>query len=649
MRFSSLLLPVTICTVFLSALLMFAIQPLTGRLLLPLAGGAPGGWLTALCFFQLALLAGYMMTHLLRHVPARLHVLLTGLGLLAGLGFMPIQISGTPSADIGAVVILGKLAAALAVPFVALSMVSGVLARIVAAAGLGELKAYRLYAASNAGSVLGLLLCPLLLDPLVGLQTQQSLLYGAYILLLGLVALLLGLVVRMVPTPQNSTSATASCNTRQIINWVILAAIPVSLSYGCTQMLVTHFGSLPLLWILPLLLYLVSLIQSFAQITQPGQHSSAAFLLPLSLAALLVALLMLPLSPVGVMLGVLVSFYALALHFHRLLAASRPDAARLTHYYVWLAVGGALAGLVHVLIVPHVLVVPIEYPLVALLAVMLFGKMSGASRWLRGASALALVGLMGWTGVLLAQPDHRYYRNFFGLVQVYDAPGPQGQLWRWLASGDGVDGGQRLTPTPAQVPELYFDLLAPLMTSSVQQVGMVGLGAGIALCYTTPTRQFTVYEIDDKYRTIAADEFSYLKLCGEPRWRMGDGRLLLQQDEAAGYDVLIVDAFHGGQIPLHLISLEALQLYQARVSPHGVIVYNLNSRYYNFVPQLAVQAAATGWQMWRAPQTWVALARYDQDMSALAAAGWHLVPADATPLWRDDHANLLGALRVLGR
>jgi spermidine synthase len=346
----------------------------------------------------------------------------------------------------------------------------------------------------------------------------------------------------------------------------------------------------------------------------------------------------------------LASFFVFALYYHWRLVTLRPPTTHLTLFYLWMALGGALGGLFNAVLVPVVFSFPVEFVLVAACAALwVVGDNTPALTARRlGAAMIAATFLFllvsSWGGMLGS------YRNFYGAVTVYDTRELDGETHRLLISGDGVQGSQRLTPYVELTPKLYFPPIAPVMArSEYKQIGMLGVGAGMALCFTAPERQFTVYEIDSKFRALAEEKFTYIRDCGAPVWKMGDGRLLLSEHAGEPYDLLMLDAFQGGHLPLHLITLEALRMYQSKVKPTGVILYNLNSRYFDLYPQLTAQAAATGWQIWRAPESWALLARYDNDVSWLAAHGWTLMLPRNIAVWQDDRANPLSALRILSR
>ncbi len=634
---------ITALSLALAALLLFSVQPLVGRLLLPLVGGAAAGWAVVLCFFQVALLAGYALAHGLRTLPPRgqlgAALLLLALGGLC----LPITLTGhLPAVPDPASVFLALLYG-VGLPALALGMLSPLVQRVhhLSAPTHGG-RTYRLYVASNIGSLLGLLLYPLALEPFLTLGQQGQLWRIGYALLFLLLVVQLGFIRPDLHPGQPSHPALSP---REKGVWLFFSAIPAALSVALATQLSARFGSIPLIWILPLLMYLLSFILAFSG-RLPALRVPCALLAPVLLLSAHILDEVTLLSDFAIAGLRLLAFLMAALYAHLQLVAAQPAPAALTHYYLWLALGGALGGLAATFAAPLLFRQPVEFELL-FGVLLLVGAPPAAMRALRIlGSALLLFALVQLLGVFVPEQG-RYYRNFYGVSQVVDRRDHQGEMHRLLISNGGIHGLQRYAPAPVLTPEMNFGVLRPLFAQPhIQRVGVVGAGVGMVACYTAPGRAFTFYEIDPKHRMIAETEFTYINACGTPRWRMGDGRLLLAQDRDVVYDLLMIDAFQGAQLPLHLISLEALRLYQTRLTTQGLLLYNLNSHYYNFKPQMAAQAQVIGWQAWLAPDTWVLLAPPQVDVSVLRWAGW--VPLPAAPgarVWTDDHANLLGALR----
>jgi hypothetical protein len=632
-------------TAFLAAALLFSVQMMLGKTLLPLVGGTPGGWLTALCFFQLALLAGYGLTAYFSRYSRQQQMVATLLVLAAGLPFLPVHLVAVSTALPEAVQVLLVLTKAVLVPFLALSMMSGALQRL--AAQVLEDKAYRLYAWSNAGSFVGLLSYPIIIEAFIPLSRQAQFWMLGYsgLILCTVLCLVLARKNSAAPVPVESVEARPAPGFYQQGMWVVLAAVPSSLSFGLTTLITTEFGGSPLFWVLPLAIYLLTYIIAFASDKQPGFiGGSLAVLFAVAAASDSHGGTFTPLS----IFLTLLAFFLMAWAIHARLAASRPPVAHLTHFYLVLATGGALGGLFNALVIPWIMPYPLEFFLSLILGALLL------ARCLKDAYALLLVGSLS---LFLPYLDMQrglvtIQRNFYGSAIVRDISQPDGRSIRSLVTGVAVQG--------QQIPqsESHLGPIVPLMGNPERrEIGVVGFGVGMTLCLQSPGRHYTIYEIDPKFRAMGEEFFTYVRDCGSPQWRMGDGRLILDSEVKTGaqpYDALIVDAFQNLHPPVHLLTQEAMAIYRARIKPQGLLMMNLTSFYYDFFPQMAAQAQAMGWQMWvhdlpyhGLTTRWAVMARSDVDLNWLEKEGWRLYPASGDQVWTDDLADPLSALNSL--
>lgn len=632
-------------TAFLAAALLFSVQMLLGKMLLPLVGGTPGGWLTALCFFQLALLAGYGLTAYLSRYSRQQQMMATLLVLLAGLPFLPVRLAAVSTALPEVLQVLLILTTAVLIPFLALSMMSGALQRL--AAPVLEDKAYRLYAWSNAGSFVGLLSYPLVIEPFVPLSQQAEVWLVGYagLILCTVLCLVLARKNSVAPAPVEVGKAYPAPGFYQQGMWVVLAAVPSSLSLGLTTLITTEFGGSPLFWVLPLAIYLLTYIIAFSSAKQPGFiGGSIAIMLAVAAASHSHGGNFTPLA----MVLILAAFFLMAWALHARLAASRPPVEHLTRFYLVLASGGALGGLFNALVIPWIMPYPLEFFLS-----LIFGSLLLA-RYRSDAYALLLVGSIS---LFLPYLDMQrglvtIQRNFYGSALVSDTPQPDGTSLRRLVAGLAVQGQQT-----AQVEGHLAPIIPLLRNPELREIGMVGFGVGMALCMESPGRHYTVYEIDPKFREMGETFFTYVRDCGSPQWRMGDGRLILDAEAKAGadpYDALIIDAFQNLHPPVHLLTREAMEVYRARLKQQGLLIVNLTSFYYDFFPQMAAQAQALGWRMWvhDSPHhgltaRWAVMARSDVDLSWLEKEGWRFYPPQGDRVWTDDLADPLSALNSL--
>ena len=655
-------------TALTSAFLLFWVEPLFARLVLPLLGGSPAVWNTCLMYFQALLLGGYLYAHLgTRWLGARrqaaLHLALLALTLVALPVAIPAGWTPPPSdSPIGWLLLL--LTVSLGAPFLMLSATAPLLQRWLA--GLDHPAAadpYPLYAASNAGSFLGLLAFPVLLEPTLRLGRQSALWSGGYVVAVALTALCVVTVWRCAPrTPapagggeRGAEEGAAAPSRGERLRWVALAFVPSSLLLGVTTFLTTDVAAVPFLWVVPLAIYLLTFVMVFAR---PGRTAPR---LPLELHAILVTVLVLtafwrvdldqrwgyPLH-----LGV---FAITALVLHGELAAARPAPARLTEFYLWMALGGALGGAFNALLAPVLFDSVAEYLPMAVLGCFLrpwrplraVGPVArlqalataalpalilavvaafGASRYrllgvsaallaslaaggialaLRGSAALfgtALAGI-GIGGVLLFRSPASVLhaeRSFFGAYRVVRS----GET-RMLYHGTTIHGAQFADSARRTRPLTYYHPAGPtgsLFTAlgsrlEGRRIGVVGLGAGSLLCYGKPGQEWTFFEIDPAVERIARDTayFTFMRDCPVgARVVLGDARLTLAREPDGKFALLVLDAFSSDAIPVHLLTREALGVYRRVLEPGGVLLVHISNQHLNLEPVVAALAADAG-------------------------------------------------------
>ncbi len=520
---------------------------------------------------------------------------------------------------------------------------------------------YFLYGASNAGSLLALLAYPFLVEPLLPLARQSGFwALGFVVLLLGIVLCALSLAWQRlsapladlpplplpVPVIPGSTAPTSPWRQRSV--WIALSFVPSSLLLGVTMHIATDVASAPLLWVLPLALYLLTFMLAFA--SRPWlPHAIVARAVPLLLIPLIIA------PPRGLLLPLhLATFFALALLCHGELARRRPSVGRLTEFYLCLSVGGALGGVFNALLAPLIFPGVWEYPLLlavaclalpgpfagrpwaraldvlvpaALFAALLLADQvdAGDSRMLWLLAALprymlpALVLLHSSTrplrmalgvAVCVGLPVIANYidseltvRSFFGVYRVRLAE--DGQT-RQLVHGTTVHGAESLLPGEERLPLGYyshagpfgraFAALAARPALPLRRVAVIGLGAGDLACYETPGQHWTFYEIDPLVERIARDPrfFHFLADCGDAAVVLGDARLTIAGAPDATYDLLVLDAFSSDSIPIHLLTREAFALYRRKLAPGGVLLVHISNRSLDLAPVVAAVAQDAG-------------------------------------------------------
>lgn len=648
-------------TMFVGAALLFLVEPMFAKMALPLLGGSASVWTTCLVFFQATLLAGYAYAHAsAKLLGKRWQVAVHAAVLLAPLALLPIHLPGgwTPPLEPDPVGwLLRLLLVAVGLPFFALSASTPILQKWFAQSGHPSSRdPYFLYAASNSGSLLGLLSYPFVLEPWLRLSDQSRLWTCGYVGFLLLVAGCLLLVWRSPHEPSASTDLSPldarredaaahhveNPTPRQRLRWVALAFVPSSLMLGVTTALTTDIPAIPLFWILPLAIYLLSFVLVFAR--KPLiSHLWLSRRLPFLILAAAIPGVLKGVLPLMVVLPLdLLTLFAVAMVCHGEVARSRPSTQHLTGFYLWVSMGGVLGGAFNALLAPVIFSTVVEFPIALVLAAMLCppinvvedtprvrkldyllpaalglavaiatlelqargvepGRMfnliifgPAAICCLRFGSRPRRFGL-GVAALILASQvyagpfGHTLHteRSFFGVYHVSD---DVERNCRVLFHGGTAHGAQSLDPSLTCEPLAYYTRSGPIgqvfqafQASPVEdEVAVIGLGAGVMACYHQPHQRFTFYEIDPTVLHIAQNRryFTYLSDCGPPvRVVLGDARLSLRDAPAHGYGMIVLDAFSGDSIPTHLLTREALALYLTKLAPNGVLAFHISNRY----------------------------------------------------------------------
>jgi len=641
----------------LSAWLVFFIQPMLGRMILPKLGGAASVWITVSLFFQIALLAGYLYAHLISarlrpRLQMTVHAVLAGAAMLllpvaVPAGWIP-PATRAPQADL-----ILMMAMSVGLPFVVVSATAPLLQRWYSLTGARDAgDPYFLYAASNLGSLAALILYPLAIEPGLGLVDQSRFWAAGFIVLLGALVICGRVTLRTARRDGSADSgivATAAPTWKRRLHWLALAAAPSSLFLGVTLQISTDIASVPLLWILPLLVYLLTFVIAFARRPLLPRETVARTIPYAATIAVLVAgfetSIGLPQIAVGVIL-----LFLLALSCHSELVALRPAPRHLTEYFLLMSLGGALGGAFNAVLAPLLFVDVYEYPIAILAAIALWAVGRGARswidwRWIAAAIALFIVlrlalsgasaaGELQWmvaikaagalacfaarrkpaamtllaaavlsAGVNLSlRPELARYRSFFGVHRIEADPGDSAHF---LMHGNTTHGAEFTDPTRRREPLLYYAKQGPAgqaiaairADAPLAQVGVIGLGAGAMACLSAAGEAWTFFEIDPAIAATARDPryFHYLADCTpEARIVLGDGRLKLAAEPDAAYRLLVLDAFGSDSIPVHLLTREALDLYLKKLRPDGVLLLHLSNRNIALLPAVTRLAAAAG-------------------------------------------------------
>lgn len=672
-----MLLAPFVVTLLVSSGLIFLVQPMVAKMVLPLLGGVPAVWTASILFFQTTLLAGYAYAHLaVTRLGARRQALLQVVVVLAPLAVLPIALphGWTPPEDSNPVPwLLAVLALTAGLPLFVVSSTGPAIQRWFASTRQrGARDPYFLFAASNLGSLLGLAAYPLLVERTLSLHDQARLWAGGYLVLVASTAAC-AVVLWRSQAEQVAEARDDAPGRRQRLRWVVLAFVPSSLMLGVTAQITSEVAPIPLFWVIGLALYLVTLIVAFSlRSSAPPRALVAA--LPVLVLGVVVVTFLRPTHSSWVLVLHLVTFFVAALVCHGQLAADRPAARHLTDFYLWVAVGGALGGAFNAVVAPSVFSRLVEYPFALFLACLLRPRLLRPDRfWSRGrglallalgAFALAAVATtVGQQGVLLAD------RSFFGVYKVKRLD-DKGRRYHALVDGNTLHGLQDRSPARAREPLLYFyrggpagELFAALRTTRpTARVGVVGLGAGSLSCYARPGDRWTFFELDPTIERIARDPslFTLLRKCApSAQVVLGDGRLSLAKQPDRSFDVIALDAFQSESVPVHLLTREAVAIYTRKLAPHGLLAFHVTNQYLDLHTVLGNLAGAAGLIAFerddldagrangRAPSRWVAMARSPADLGPIAAkAGWRrLAPEAGQRLWTDQYSNVLALLR----
>jgi hypothetical protein len=654
---------------FLSAALLFVLELMFAKMALPLLGGSSQVWNTCVVFFQTVLFAGYAYAHLTtRWLGLRRQAALHAVILLAALALLPVRVASgwVPPAESNPVPwLLALLATSVGLPFFVLASTAPLVQRWFAATDHARAAdPYFLYVASNAGSLAGLMAYPFFMEPVLRV-VEQSLAWtiGYTVFAVSVLACTVSLwasgrsSVDAAPAVLPAVRAGAVSWPRRL-RWLALSLVPSMLMLATTTYLSTDVAAFPLLWVVPLAIYLVTFMLAFADGSLvPDWATTRA----LPVAALLLALSMIArmTGPLWLLVPLhLAVLFLASLACHRRLALDRPDSARLTDFYLFVAGGGAIGGLFNTLLAPLLFTDVLEYPIALVAACALSGAAARNSRSSREAVLVALLAgtctcavltvvrvfagppLVVLSGLifpaLLALRVSRWPSAFAGAVLLMllagrVAGGDDGVIdarrtffgvhrvsvdasreYHELFHGTTLHGRQAVAQAARREPLTYyarsgpigqvFDVLPQLQGNA--RVAVVGLGAGTLAAYAREGQTWVFYEIDPAVEAIARDSrlFRFLEDSRvQPAIVLGDGRLSLARTHGA-YDLIVIDAFSSDSIPVHLLTKEALRLYVSRLTANGVLAIHISNRHFALRPVVGRLAA-------------------DQHLNALAQAG----------------------------
>jgi hypothetical protein len=672
-------------TILLSAFLLFLVQPIIAKQILPWFGGTSAVWTVCMVFFQVLLLLGYTYSHLVtRHLAprqqARLHIAL----LLASLLFLPIipSVAFKPAADTDAALrILLLLTATIGLPYFLLSTTGPLLQKWVAPR-FPEKTVYRLFALSNFGSLVGLLAFPFAIEPFTTSRTQSIVWSGAYALFVLACALSAWKSSQGAEGPHVvDTSAPAADEPigpapagRDYAMWLAFSALGSVMLLASTSHITQNIASVPFLWVLPLSLYLLTFVLAFEGRGGRGWYERwmmfVTLLFVVGMAAGLSAgrgvldvSLAVPLYSVGMFVSVFFCNGELALR--------KPAPRYLTQFYLTISLGGALGGLFVGLVAPRLFPTTFELPL-ALMALAAMGLVVvWNNKYLIGPALVASLAT-AWYGseyLTFLRDDVIYmHRNFYGTLRVREQGTGDLQVRR-LLHGVILHGEQSTNALDRLEPGTYYARTSGIgraiearQSAGPVRLGVVGLGVGTLSAYGRAGDTVRFYELDPDVLALAKDYFSYLPSSpSNLEFVIGDARLSMERELARGavqgYDVLAIDAFSSDSIPVHMITREAIELFMQHVAPDGILAIHISNRFLDLKPVLANIAQSLGLEARLVSDSptgsgsasmtdWVLIARtaapFAHPLLDVAAA---VEPNPSFSLWTDQFNNLLDVLK----
>ena len=694
--------------IFASAFLLFQIEPIIAKMILPWFGGVAAVWAVCLVFFQTALLLGYLYAHVLMRwlsprVQGYVHAAVLVASLLA-LRIVPRESWKPAGPEHPALRILFVLCATVGIPFFLLSTTSPLLQAWYAKTSAGT-RPYRFYALSNAGSMLGLVSYPVLVEPWISTSHQAlgwSSAYVGVVLLCAAIALTwrrsdspaVGRVRHEPPPTVGSPKAKTQVPAGLRLLWLALAACSSALLLAVTNHITQNIASVPFLWILPLALYLLSFILCF---DARGWYRRGLFLRLLGIAIGGMVYALAPSFaglPWKVMLVLFCAgFFACCMFCHGELERLKPAPEHLTVFYLMIALGSAIGAAFVALLAPQIFSgyyeLHVGLGLCAILVLVVHSRDERsrfhARKW--NAAWLVLAGLViavivSLTVTAREQGDSARLmtRNFYGVLRVIDAREPNvvfsGQHPQWdrdprfrkLMNGTIDHGLQFLNPARDRDATTYYGpnsgigvaLRAAPEERGALRVGAIGLGIGTVATYGRAGDSYTFYEINPLVVKLAQQQFTFLRDSpAKIDIVLGDARLSLEREAPQNFDVLIVDAFSGDSIPVHLLTRQAFQLYFRHLWPDGVLAVHVSNQYLNLVPVVAAAAGALGKEAVIVnhevgvgagiyPSTWILLGNRAGFLGRpeIEKAG-EILPATATQrdLWTDDYSSLWRVLK----
>lgn len=662
--------------VFLGAFLLFLVEPIAAKQLLPALGGSAAVWITCLVFFQTALLCAYLYAHWLAHRPSwTLHLVLLAIALAAAIAWTLRSFTVANASDRPITAVFVALSLWIGLPFLMLGATSPLLqvwwSRLHASA-----IPYRLFALSNLASLLALGLYPTLIEPYLTLEAQRIAWTCGFALFVFLSAALTWMTRSSAPSqetvavPADSTLPAAS--TWHKVLWVLLPMGAAMQLCAVTAYLTANVAAIPLLWILPLAVYLLTLIIAF-QFPHLLPRGVVTRLLIVMLGSLAY---MLSKTEVSLPLRISIAFFLIEVFVscyfcHSEAYALRPQrASESTLFYLLFAAGGALGsfliGIASPLVFRFNYDLTVTFLITALLALLVTWGGGWSQRLLWSVACIMLAVLVSWLQIAYQRETVAAVRNFYGTLRVRQNHGYPGAVMRTLLNGTIQHGTQYFgTEKLRRLPTSYYAedsgvglALRFCCQDRPRSIGVIGLGAGTIAAYGRPGDHIRFYEINPAVPPIAQNVFTYLRdSTAQIQIVDGDGRLSLAHEAPQRFDVLVVDAFSGDAIPLHLLTTQALALYRNHLARGGIIALHISNKHVDLDAPIGLLAKASGMSAMR-------VTNEPNDELGEFTSSWMLVTDNAAfftqpevaqrarnpesrpdlRVWTDDYSSLLPVL-----
>lgn len=665
-------------TVFVSAFLLFQVQPVIAKMVLPWFGGSAMVWTTCMLFFQMILLAGYAYSHAIVRKPVAFQTRLHLACLAFSLVWLPVnprdwlKPGGEANPLFG---ILLTLLFSVGLPYFMLSTTGPLMQAWYASSHPGRLP-YRLFALSNFGSLLALLAYPVLVEPNIPLRMQGwvwSALFVLFLILCSATALRTRrtLIDRADSADLTDTAGPAP-TARQKLAWMSLAACASILLLAVTNHLTQNIAAIPFLWIIPLALYLFSFMLCF---DSDRWYNHWVFVVLAAIALSVMAYQFWLEEGPKTYARLTIVLYSLALFIccmfcHGEVARRKPHPKYLTGFYLMVSVGGALGGLfvsvLAPLLFPYYFELSVGLALTEICAFLVTYRESWLTDILWAGVSIFLIATV-YRDVAASRKDNIFMtRNFYGALRLRNSGLDfDGTKLRTLINGTINHGSQFVDGKRSKIPTTYYGERSGVGISILNKrhagmrVGVIGLGAGTLTIYGQPGETFKVYEINSRVREISQTWFSYTRQSkANVEIVMGDARLSLEREQPNGFDVLAVDAFSSDAIPVHLLTREAVQLYLKHLQPDGIIAIHISNKYLNLYPVvqkivdsldlrmvLVESREVPGSEQFGADWILVSPDKTLFDRPEYRAAASNPAPEPNAPLFTDDYSNLYQILR----